>query len=284
MKRWNALVIGVVALMVVAAALVSREPSAPSTFEKMAESVPSALTTERRAPVLVELFTSEGCSSCPPADALLIKLEKTEPIAGAEVIALSQHVDYWNRLGWVDPYSAAEFSTRQGNYSSAFGRDGVYTPQMIVDGQSEFVGSNESRARQAIAAAARSPKATITLTRNEAATSAEAGSIPLEVRIERLPPVASGDTAEVLLAVTESGLRSNVSSGENSGRRLMHTAVVRQFSVIGVANAGSEAAFSASPVLKTLQEWKRANLRAVVFVQERQSRKVLGAASISLAP
>jgi hypothetical protein len=213
----------------------------------------------------------------------LVQLDSRQPIPGAEVIVLSQHVDYWNQLGWADPYSSAEFSARQGDYSTAFGHDGVYTPQMIVDGQTEFVGSNRERAREAIAAAARAPKAQITLSRGDATGGANAGTIPLQVRVEKLPPVSADDTAEVLLAVTESGLRSDVARGENSGRRLTHTAVVRQLSVIGTAATASSEAFTAAPVVNLSGEWKRANLRAVVFVQERQSRKVLGAASTSLA-
>lgn len=282
MNKWNALFIGTVALLFIfVVVLINRKPAVSPVVMEQAADASGGVASGARVPVLVELFTSEGCSSCPPADDLLIRLEQTQPIPGAEVIVLSQHVDYWNRLGWTDPYSAAEFSARQGDYSTAFNRDGVYTPQMVVDGQAEFVGSNQERAREAITSAARAPKATITLTKNAGGASADA--IPLEVRIEKLPRTSAGDTAEVLLAITESNLRSNVARGENSGRRLTHTAVVRQLSVIGTASAGSSEAFTATPVVTLANSWKRANLRAVVFVQERASRKVLGAATMALA-
>ena len=116
-----------------------------------------------RVPVLVELYTSEGCSSCPPADALLQKLERNPSTPDAVVIAMSEHVDYWNHLGWNDPFSSAQMSARQQAYALRFGSKGPYTPQMVVDGADEFVGSDASRARHAIAEAATRHKVELTL-------------------------------------------------------------------------------------------------------------------------
>src|SRR5437773_3318540 len=117
--------------------------------------------------VLLELFTSEGCSSCPPADALLERLDRTQPVAGAQIIVLSEHVDYWNHIGWADPYSSPAFSARQQQYARRFRTQEPYTPQMVVDGRTEFVGSDTRSAESAVRDALRQPKVAIHITGNE---------------------------------------------------------------------------------------------------------------------
>ncbi|MGH9942414.1 MAG: DUF1223 domain-containing protein [Pyrinomonadaceae bacterium] len=239
-----------------------------------------AVTPFARTPVVVELFTSEGCSSCPPADDVLARFEREQPFAGVEVIALGQHVDYWNQLGWADPFSSRAFNERQYAYSGAFGRDGVYTPQMIVDGRAEFPGGSQSKAREAILGAARSPKASVSVALVSRADQQKGPDLSLDVRVEKLPEVSAGDEAEVLLALTESGLSTSVPRGENAGRTLGHAPVVRRLEMIGKAQAG--AAFTVRTALIFDRGWKRRNLRAVVFVQERDSRRMLGAATVKL--
>ena len=285
MRKLFAIALAVVALAAFAVAFTAlrgprgRKPETPSVAGE-ASAVAHAPGDGKRTPVVVELFTSEGCSSCPPADALLARLEREQPVAGAEVVALAQHVDYWNDLGWADPFSSHEFSERQSEYAGAFGNDGVYTPQMIVDGRTEFPGGESGKAFETIAQAAREPKAEVSLAR--AAEQADAGdALRLSVRVMRLPKLTDGDAADVLLAVTESDLSSDVARGENAGRRLTHVCVVRALTKIGYVSAATPP-FEADPVVALDKNWRRETLRAVVFLQEHTSRRVVGAASLKL--
>jgi hypothetical protein len=234
-----------------------------------------------RVPVIVELFTSEGCSSCPPADALLAKLDEAQPIQGAQIIALEEHVDYWDSLGWKDPYSSFEWTMRQQQYSEAFGSGSVYTPEMVVDGRSEFVGNRERQAGKEILQAARVAKTDVTVTTDKPGTN---GTQQITMRVGKLTGGTAGDTADVWLGVTESRLQSAVTRGENAGEHLRHTSVLRTLKKIGKAEPNKDQAFSGEQRVRLDSAWKRENTRVVVFVQERKSRKILGAAMSAVMP
>ena len=228
---------------------------------------------------LLELFTSEGCSSCPPADALLAKLDHEQRLGNAEIIALEEHVDYWDQQGWRDPFSSAQWTERQQDYAAAFRNDGVYTPQMVVDGRAEFVGSSQSRARSAIAEAVREPKAEVTLMSRPSSDARAKVSIAV-----KMPPAPESQKAQVWLAVTETGLHSNVSRGENAGQDLHHAAVVRSLRKVGETAPNRDAAYSGEHDVQLDPGWKKENLRVVAFVQDAKTRHILGAASVHVTP
>ena len=244
--------------------------------------VPGATVSGPRVPVVVELFTSEGCSSCPPADALLMQLEQMPAVANAEIIALSEHVDYWNYIGWSDPFSDEAYSSRQQTYAQALrltgGRGDVYTPQMVVDGQFEFVGSNAAKAREAIAQAASLPKAEVSMSLTN---STKPDELKLQVHASRLPQLNAHDQVQVMLAVTENNLASSVTRGENSGRKLRHTAVTRELRTLGQF-ASAQKTFETETIVKLAAGWKRNELRLVAFIQEQTQRRILGATSLKL--
>jgi hypothetical protein len=232
-----------------------------------------------RTQVVVELFTSEGCSSCPPADQLLARLEASQPIKNVEIIALEEHVTYWNQGGWIDPFSSDLFSIRQYDYAGKLGNGNAYTPQMVVDGQKEFVGSREVQAAGAIQRAASQKKIEVKIT-PEAHTAGEVQTFRIEAG--SLADMPGGDIPEIWMAITETGLHSNVKAGENAGEDLHHAAVVRKLRKIGEAKSPGPISFSDDERVKLDRGWKRENTRIVVFIQERQSKKILGAASAKL--
>jgi len=233
-----------------------------------------------RAPVVVELFTSEGCSSCPPADALLARLSEAQPGGNVQLIALEEHVDYWNDLGWTDPFSSRDWTSRQYVYSGILGNRNPYTPQMVVDGTVEFVGSHAQKARQAILEAAGKPKVPVTLEQRNAS---KTGMRDFSVKVGKLNGTEKHEAAEVWLAITETGLHSAVTRGENAGEELRHAAVVRSMRKIGEAKGDGETSFAGDASVPLQKEWKGENLKAVLLVQEKKSRRILGAAEIRIA-
>ncbi|WP_248343340.1 DUF1223 domain-containing protein [Anaeromyxobacter paludicola] len=228
----------------------------------LAGTVGAADTT--RVPVLVELFTSEGCSSCPPADAALSRLLRDQPIAGVRIIALSEHVDYWDGLGWRDPFSSRAFTRRQEAYARRLPSGGVYTPQLVIGGAVHLVGSKEEGARAAIETAAREPGGEVS------ARVVPGAGTELEVAA-RWP---AGIQAQVLVALVQDRAVSLVERGENAGRRLEHVAIARAVSAVG-SGSGS---FSGRVKLPGAQGADR----AVIFVQEGDGGRIHGVASVEL--
>ncbi len=222
-----------------------------------------------RRPILLELFTSEGCSSCPPADKLLQTFDRSQPIAGADLIVLSEHVDYWNHGGWADPFSSPTFSARQRSYANKLGIETVYTPQLIVDGSAELVGSNAADAREEITKAIAQNKVPITLT--NAVRRGDHVSVHLE-----LAPLAKGN-ATVYIALADNEDHAQVARGENAGRSLTHVAVVRVLMPVGTLNSS---AFN-KDVTIPIKGSGQTGLRIVAFVQNEASR-ILGVAQQKL--
>jgi hypothetical protein len=227
-------------------------------------------------PVVLELFTSEGCSSCPPADALLKQLDEAGHVDDVEIIAIEEHVDYWDHQGWADPFSSHSWTERQERYAQAFGRDGTYTPQLVVNGRSELVGNNQSKVQQKIIEAAKIPGAVLSLS----STNVSPKSAEFSIAVESAPPEAG--SAELWLAVTERGLSSNVLRGENGGRNLSHAPVLRSLTRVRAQRAGSSAGTQANAKIGLDRSWKRENLRFVVFLQEPKTLHIFGAAASSI--
>ena len=222
---------------------------------------------ETKPVVVVELFTSEGCSSCPPADALLRDLQ-VRGLPGAELVLLGEHVDYWNQLGWRDAYSSEQFTARQQDYANKMKLRDYYTPQAVVDGTVEFVGSDEGALHRAILKSMQAPKPLVIT------VSWDAASQTAHVNAEG---AGSGD---LYLAFTEVGLSSQVTAGENAGNRLTHAAVVRRLKNVG----GVSGAFRKDIQFPLDHGWSASHLRLAAFVQDKTTGAILGATSVKLTP
>jgi hypothetical protein len=224
-----------------------------------------------RVPVLVELFTSEGCSDCPPADALLAKVDAKQQISGAQAIVLSEHVTYWNHQGWSDPFSLDAMTERQEQYVRQFDLDSSYTPQMVVDGTEQFVGSDGRALVAAITKEAKAPKQSLAI---EGARWQQ-GTAQFSIHAD----VPSG--AKLVAVLAADATHRQVSGGENSGRTLHHTAVVRVMKEFGADVAdGRELNLSGGPL--TLKNEASGPVRLVVFLVDRKTGRVLAAAEQTL--
>lgn len=224
-------------------------------------------------PVVLELFTSQGCSSCPPADRLLTRLARDPKLAG-KVIPLSFHVDYWDYIGWQDPFASPRWSERQRQYGRTFRSNRIYTPQLVVNGRTECVGSQENVVRQQIASALATPPAgRVTL---ETAAGADDR---LRIRTGAEMQAAAGGSLDLWIAVWETGLDTPVGAGENASRTLHNDYVVRRLEKALTLPGKAGARDSREIVLGLDKRWKRENLGVAAFLQDPMTRAIHGAAS-----
>src|ERR1700684_363566 len=200
-------------------------------FAGAADSAPSA-----GAPVLVELFTSEGCSSCPPADSLLGKLDRLQPVPGAQAIVLSEHVDYWNHDGWKDAYSSSFYTDRQKDYVSRLGAKEAYTPQMVVDGVAQLNGSNGP----AVLAAVEKARGDVKVPVRISGVGLDGRTLKLHVVVDGLPEDSKAKKADVVVAVALNHAESHVSAGENKGKDIQNVAGGGRIKKGGVGGLASD--------------------------------------------
>ncbi|UUO07224.1 DUF1223 domain-containing protein [Blastopirellula sp. J2-11] len=217
---------------------------------------------------LIELFTSEGCNSCPSADQNLARVNLIAQQQKLPIYTLSFHVDYWNYLGWEDPFSDAAFSQRQRIYAQAFNADRVYTPQMIVNGRVEFVGSNQATTDRAIDAGLRSQP----ITQLKVNVTSQANMAQVTWRGTDL---AEHDSLQ--LALVQKRASRQVDAGENKGRTLSHVNVVRKLQMIQSPAAVGQAKLELPPQVDP------ADYHLTALVQSRTDQKIRFAAQAEFA-
>jgi hypothetical protein len=236
---------------------------------RFANAAQAAVSPDAKKPVLVELFTSEGCSICPPADALLVSLDREQNIPGAQVIVLSEHVDYWDHEGWRDAFSSPEITTRQNAYVFNFSQaNGAYTPEAVVDGSKGLNGADQRGLTAAIEEAAQRPKMEIGIT--NAVVSGKSVTADLNV--------AGHPRTDLYAVLADDHDQSSVSRGENAGRHLEHVAVVRSIQKLGSLND----AFARQIHVALPNHSQAQKMRLVVFAQERGTGHILGIAEADL--
>jgi hypothetical protein len=240
----------------------------PFSPAKAANDKPAA-GASRNGVCVVELFTSEGCSSCPPADELLLQIARDARQARRAVYPLAFHVDYWDNLGWKDPYGSGAYSKRQSDYVAAFGGEGAYTPEMVVNGRVGFVGSRREQAAQEIAKALAQPaSAEVQIV---SANPMPGGEVSVLVHVRG---ANNGD--RVVGALVQREIEHHVGAGENSGRTLHHAEVVRGLATAPVRDGNVRLSLRASA------ELTRGKGSVVVFVQVPRTLAITGAARIDI--
>lgn len=227
-------------------------------------------------PVLLELFTSEGCSSCPPVDEWVRQLDVTQPIPGVEIVVLSEHVDYWNHDGWKDPFSSSLLTQRQNVYCQNFGLSEVYTPQLILDGTIVLNPAEPHKVAETIMQQAKSPRISISL---ESLHIDSVGNV-LEGSLQ-LHPGDQTQKGQIFIAIALDRAESQVLAGENNGRHLVHVAVARQIIKVGKFERAEESTHQFRVKLNPGTD--PANLRIIAFVQEPRQGKIFGVSKSSIA-
>jgi len=233
----------------------------------------AAEATPAAHPVVVELFTAQGCSTCPAADRLLTALGKD---ASVQVVPLAFHVDYWNNLGWIDPFSKPELTRRQDFYVRVLRAGSLYTPQAVIDGATELVGNQENEMRAAIASAAALPAAQVALRLSPAAE-----TVVVDATVE-VPESLRERKLDLMVALYETGLETPVKRGENGGKTLRDDYVVRLLKKAGRIE-GTAGPQRLSATLSLGKDWRRANLGIAAFVQDVRAQSIHGAANARLA-
>ncbi len=230
--------------------------------------IPSQAMEQTPTAVLVELFTSEGCSDCPPADDVLRLINGHRSPFGQLVVGISEHVTYWNRLGWTDPFSSDIYTSRQNAYANRFGLDSVYTPQMVVNGREQFVGGD----KRSLLAALQTESHQKQIALHIQTAAIKDGRLTFTYSAADLPAKESLDLVAVLVDDMD---HSSVLRGENSGRELQHVAVARAIAPLGKLAAVDQQSMTL-PLPPSFFQNAQAGHHLVLFAQQRGAGAVLG--------
>ena len=209
---------------------------------------------------VIELFTSEGCSSCPPADALVEEVQKK--YKNENVLVLGYHVDYWDRLGWKDPFSSAEYTKRQNYYADIFNLNSIYTPQIVVNGETEFVGSNRTKLLNAIS---ENLKEKSESNINLKSSMTHDGKISVEYSANSI----NGTQEQLILLLVQKMATTKIKRGENAGKTLHHVNIVKEISFHSVS--GNEQSFT----LKLPDGLAKENFFVAAFIQFRNNGEII---------